>query len=115
MNDGMLKVTPITATQPQSSAKFSITATIDGFPIQVEVEGKADSLRAMIDRLKAIGAEPPQLAQAPTSAPIAVAASEKKAAPVCPEHHVAMRPSRKPGRHFCPKQNDDGSYCQHQA
>ena len=61
MNDGTLKVRPITAAQPQAHAKFSITASIDGFPITVEVEGKADALRGMIDRLKAIGAQPPQV------------------------------------------------------
>ena len=59
MNDGTLKVTPITAAQPQAVAKFSITATIDGFPVSIEVEGKASDLRAVVDRLKAIGAEPP--------------------------------------------------------
>jgi hypothetical protein len=108
MNDGTLKVTPITATQPQSSAKFSITATIDGFPIQVEVEGKADSLRAMIDRLKAIGAEPPQLAPARTE-------PAKKSAPLCPDHGTPMKPSRKPGTYFCPRQADEGGYCPHKA
>lgn len=30
-NDGTLKVTPITATQPQSYAKFIITVRIDGW------------------------------------------------------------------------------------
>jgi hypothetical protein len=60
MNSNPSNVTPITAAQPQASAKFSIACTIDGFPVSVEVEGKADNLRAMIDRLKAIGATPPQ-------------------------------------------------------
>jgi hypothetical protein len=57
-NDGTLKVTPITAAHPApASAKFTITASIDDFPVSIEVEGKADTLRAMIDRLKAIGAD----------------------------------------------------------
>jgi hypothetical protein len=110
MNDGTLKVTPITAAQPQAVAKFSITASIDGFPITVEVEGKADALRGMIDRLKAIGAQPPQVqtpAQASTPA--------KKTAPLCPDHGTPMKASRKPGTWFCPRQTDEGGYCPHKA
>jgi hypothetical protein len=112
MNDGTLKVTPITAAQPQSHAKFSITASIDGFPIQVEVEGKADALRGMIDRLKAIGAQPPQFAQASTPAQ---AGPTKKAAPICPDHRTPMKASRKPGSYFCPRRTDDGDYCPEKA
>jgi hypothetical protein len=112
MNDGTLKVTPITAAQPQAAAKFSITASIDGFPIQVEVEGKADALRGMIDRLKAIGAQPPQLAQASTPAQ---SEQPKKTAPLCPDHGTPMKASRKPGTWFCPRQADDGGYCPHKA
>jgi hypothetical protein len=110
MNDGTLKVTPITAAQPQAVAKFSITATIDGFPIQVEVEGKADSLRGMIDRLKAIGAEPP--------APASSTPEPAKAAgvPTCPIHGTKMKASRKPGSYFCPRQAEDGAgYCPEKA
>jgi hypothetical protein len=109
MNDGTLKVTPITAAQPQSLAKFSITASIDGFPIQVEVEGKADALRGMIDRLKAIGAQPPQFAQASTPAQ---SEPTKKAAPICPAHHSAMKEGRR--GFFCPKKVGDG-YCKETA
>jgi len=74
-------LTPITEKQPIQSARFIITAAIDGFPVQVEVEGKADSLRAMIDRLKAIGATPPaaQASTTPTE-------PTKKTAPICPSH-----------------------------
>lgn len=104
-------VTPITAAQPQAVAKFSITASIDGFPITVEVEGKADALRGMIDRLKAIGAEPPialQNLQSPEPTKAAGAAT-------CPIHNATMKPSQKPGTFFCPKKNEDGSYCKHKA
>jgi len=106
MNDGTLKVTPITAAQPQAVAKFSITASIDGFPITVEVEGKADALRGMIDRLKAIGATPPQRSHDVTAGPTT------DDAPVC-EYHGKMRR----GNHgwFCPKKIGDGSYCKSKA
>jgi hypothetical protein len=110
MNDGTLKVTPITAAQPQAHAKFSITATIDGFPVTVEVDGKADALRGMIDRLKAIGATPPQV-QTPAPEP-----TKSAGVPVCPVHGSKMKPSRKPGSFFCPRQAEDGSgYCPHKA
>ncbi len=105
MNDGTLKVTPITAAQPQAHATFTINVLIDGFPVQVSVEGKADALRGMIDRLKAIGATPP----APNLGnDNNVTISNIKDAPIC-EYHGAMRQ----GRHgwFCPRKMGDGSYC----
>jgi hypothetical protein len=105
-------VTPIESKQPApAGAKFTIMASIDGFPVSVEVEGKADVLRAMIDRLKAIGAEPPA---APASTP-AQPESTKKAAPICPDHGRPMKASQKPGAWFCPRRTDDGDYCPHKA
>lgn len=103
MNDGTLKVTPITAAQPQSHAKFSITATIDGFPVSIEVEGKASDLRAVVDRLKAIGAEPPSKSHDVTST---------KSAPLCPVHHSEMKSGRR--GFFCPKKVG-GDYCKETA
>jgi hypothetical protein len=106
MNDGTLKVTAIESKQPApTSAKFTIAATIDGFPITVEVDGKADILRAMIDRLKAVGAVPPQAAQSSTTAQPTTSSED---APVC-EFHGKM----KRGNYgwFCPKRMGDGSYC----
>src|SRR5262249_53925121 len=110
MNDGALKVKPITSAQPTPAAKFSIMASIDGFPITVEVEGKADNLRAMIDRLKAIGGRPPAAHDSTPSAE-----PTKKAAPICPDHGAPMKASRKPGKYFCPRRTDDGDYCPHKA
>jgi hypothetical protein len=85
-------------------AAFEIQAVIDGFPVNIRVEGKADALRAMIDRLKAIGAQPPA-AMHEANGP---AKTEK---PVCPIHHTPMKPSRKPGSFFCPKRDDSGDFC----
>lgn len=100
MNTNPSNVVNITDKQPApTDAKFTITVSIDGFPVTVEVEGKADSLRAMIDRLKAIGAEPPQ-SSTPAPEPA------KKAAPVCPVHRTPMKASKKPGSWFCPRQTD---------
>jgi hypothetical protein len=106
MND-TASVTPITAAQPQVGATFTINATIDGFPVQITVEGKADVLRGMIDRLKAIGATPPVENSLTMVNKISTAD-----APIC-EYHGAMRQ----GRHgwFCPKKMGDGSYCKSKA
>ena len=110
MNDGTLKVTPITAAQPQAVAKFSITASIDGFPVSIEVEGKADALRGMIDRLKAIGAEPPKGSHDVTLSPTKAAS-----VPLCPAHSTPMKESNhKPGTYYCPKKDGNG-YCKQKA
>ena len=100
-------VTQTTDKQPAQPAKFTITAAIDGFPVQVEVEGKAENLRAMIDRLKSIGAEPPQTVKPePTKA---------AGAPLCTVHNSPMKASRKLGSFFCPKRLADGDYCPEKA
>jgi hypothetical protein len=89
-------VTPITERQPAPSTKFTITALLEGFPVSIEVEGKADALRAKIDRLKAI-------------------------APLCPVHNTPMAPSTKrPGTYYCKSsvgQAEDGRtlYCTKKA
>jgi hypothetical protein len=111
-NPNPSNVTPIESKQPApAAARFTITAIVDGFPVEISVEGKADNLRAMIDRLKAIGAEPP-VAQASTPAQVE---QPKKGAPICPVHHTPMKASRKLGTWFCPRQADDGGYCPHKA
>jgi len=98
-------VTPITDKQPAPAAKFSITCTLDGFPIEIEAEGRADDLRALVARLKAIGATPPQTG----NSALPVSADD---APVC-EYHGKLRR----GNHgwFCPKKMGDGSYCKSKA
>jgi hypothetical protein len=103
--NGQSNVTPIESKQPQTTAKFSINASIDGFPITVEVEGKADALRAMIQRLKSIGAEPP-------AAQVSRPEPTKASAPTCPVHHSAMKEGRR--GFFCPKKVGDG-YCKETA
>lgn len=89
-------------------ARFTITATLDGFPVAIEAEGRADQLRALVDRLKAIGAEPPV-------APVAASEPAKQAAPTCPTHGTPMKASRKPGTFFCSKRLADGDYCPEKA
>jgi hypothetical protein len=89
-------------------ARFIINAEVEGFPVTVEVEGKADALKTMIERLKAIGATPPQ------SKPGAKSES-KSGAPICPIHNTQMKASRKPGAFYCAKKAEDGEYCRETA
>jgi hypothetical protein len=100
-------VTSITDKQPTPSARFTIICAVEGYPVQVECEGNADKLRAIIARLTAIGAVPPQVAQAEMK-PV-------KTPPLCPAHGTPMKPSRKPGSYFCPRRDDMGEYCPHKA
>jgi hypothetical protein len=106
--NGQLNVTPITDKQPQPACKFTITAMVSGFPVEISGEGRAGDLKLIIDRLLSIGAEPPQSSQPAIIAPT-------KAAPLCPAHGMPMKASRKPGSWFCPRQTDEGGYCPHKA
>lgn len=99
-------VANITDKQPAPAARFIVGAQIDGFPVQVEVEGKASDLRALVDRLKAIGAEPPQTIQQ---------VRQTSDIPRCPIHNAPMKPSRKPGKFYCAKKAEDGEYCREVA
>src|SRR5262245_28694941 len=89
------------------AAKFIIACQLDGFPVSVEVEGRADSLRAMIAKLQAIGAEPPSGTM--------TANTPSASAPVCPIHRTKMKPSRKPGKFYCAGKDEDGEYCKEVA
>lgn len=105
--NGQLNVTPITDKQPQPQCRFTINAVLRGFPIVIEGEGRAGDLKLIIDRLLDSGAEPPTAARPePTKA---------NGTPTCPIHNAVMKPSQKPGSFFCPKKNEDGSYCRHKA
>lgn len=105
-NSEAIKPAPIDA--PTKPARFIVAAEVEGFPVTVEVEGKADVLKAMIERLKVIGAVPP------ASRPGAETES-RSGAPVCPIHNTPMKPSRKPGKFYCARKADDGEYCREVA
>jgi hypothetical protein len=108
-------VSNISDKQPApATAKFTITAQVEGFPISIEIiDANADKLLAMINRLKAIGAEPPTAAKPePTKA---------ASAPLCPTHNTPMAPSTKRiGTYYCKSsvgQAEDGRtlYCTKKA
>lgn len=100
------QIQPVAAIKP---AHFTISVELDGFPVTVEADGKAENLRAIVDRLKAIGATPPaKAASAPASA-------KPAGVPVCPVHNAPMKASRKPGSYFCSKRTNDGDYCPEKA
>jgi len=108
MNPNPNNVTPIESKQPQPQAKFTITASLEGFPIVIEGEGRAGDLRIIVDRLKAIGAEPTKQSQ-----PVTVSVPTKPAgAPKCPIHNSPMKEGRR--GYFCPKKVGDG-YCKEVA
>jgi hypothetical protein len=98
---------PIEA-KPEASPRpviFKVMVTLEGFPVEVQMEGKADNLKALVERLKQIGAQPP--------APIVTQAAGASK-PVCPIHGTPMKASRKPGSFYCPRQTDEG-YCDQKA
>ena len=105
--NGQLNVTPITDKQPQPSCEFKVSVVLDGFPIEISGCGRADDLRALVARLKAIGATPPT---ASTPEP-----TKQSGIPTCPVHNSQMKPSQKPGAFFCPKKDESGAYCRHKA
>jgi len=107
MNPHSEAIKPVADAQTKP-ARFIIAAEMEGFPVTVEVEGRADSLKTMVDRLKAIGAVPP--ASRPGAKP-----ESKSGAPICPIHNTPMKASRKPGSFFCPRQMEDGRYCPEKA
>ena len=103
MNPNSEAIKPVTDAQAKP-ASFTIVCEVEGFPVTVEVEGKADSLKTMVERLKAIGAVPP--ASRPGAKP-----ESKSGAPICPVHNTPMKASRKPGKFYCARKADDGEYC----
>jgi hypothetical protein len=100
-------VSQITDKQTAPTCRFSIQATLDGYPIEIQGEGKAGDLKVIVERLRAIGAMPPQAVQPEPT--------KSNGAPLCPAHNTPMKASQKPGTYFCSKKNDDGSYCRHKA
>ena len=100
--NGQLNVAQITDKQPQPSCRFTIQATLKGFPIEISGEGRAGDLKLIIDRLLDSGAEPPQVAKPEPT--------KQNGVPVCPTHGKA-KPSKKPGSFYCPTTLPDGGYC----
>jgi hypothetical protein len=109
-NNGTLAVAPVTQIadkQPAPSCKFTIQATLRGFPIQIEGEGRAGDLKLIVERLLQAGAEPPTSAHPEPT--------KTAGAPLCPVHNSPMKPSRKPGKFYCAKKAEDGEYCRETA
>jgi hypothetical protein len=104
MNPNPNNVTPIESKQPQAQCRFTINATLRGFPITIEGEGRAGDLKVIVDRLFDLGVEPPTSAKPePTKA---------TGAPTCPVHGSKMKEGRR--SFFCPKKVGDG-YCKEVA
>lgn len=104
-NNGTLTVAPVTQITDKQTApacRFTIQATLRGFPITIEGEGRAGDLKLIVERLLQSGAEPPATQKPEPTKPGGV--------PACPEHGVS-KPSKKPGSYFCPTSLPDGGYC----
>jgi hypothetical protein len=108
MTENQSNVRQITEKQPAPAARFTITALVDGFPVSIEAEGKAGDLRALVAKLREIGAEPPSV-QTPAQP---AAAAKTASAPRCPVHNSPMKEGRR--GFFCPKKVGDG-YCKETA
>lgn len=104
-------VTKIEDHRPAPTATHVISYVLDGFQITSTIETSAP-IRQIVDRLKAIGAEPPNF-----KSPV----GELKSAPLCPTHSTPMAPStRRPGTYYCKSsvgQAEDGRtiYCTKKA
>lgn len=96
-----------TVTKP---SKHVVHSVLDGFPVTTTVYGKAEMLTGLIQKLKAIGAQPPAQPAVPTPAK-----AEADGPPICPIHHTPMKASAKPGGFFCSKKAKGGGYCDQTA
>lgn len=99
---------PTTLLPINKPAAFAISAELEGFPIVITLEGKAEALRAMVERLRALGATPPTVR-------VAAEVTDPPSPPQCPRHHVTMKQSRQPGQWYCTKKKRDGAYCEETA
>lgn len=100
-------VTQISEKQAERLAHFTIQATLGGFPITIEGDGRAGDLKVIIERPKLIGAEPPAIQASATTEP-----TKQAGPPLCPAHGTAMKEGRR--GHYCPKKVGDG-YCRETA
>jgi len=102
-------LTSVESKQTAPSCHFSITATLQGFPVTIKGEGRAGDLKIIIDRLLSIGAEPPTTARPEPTKPAG--------APTCPAHpgRKMKASTARPGTFYCTAKDDAGEYCRHKA
>lgn len=107
--------------QPRRDLAITITATVDGFPVEISFDGGIDQLPGIAKRLRELGAEP---ASTITPAVTTQAQPERKPAAkrvqpcylddgteVCPDHPKTELREGKWGK-YCPhKDRDTGDYC----
>jgi hypothetical protein len=59
MQNANASVVELKSAPVQPAAIFRVQMTLDGFPCELEFEGKADALKGIIERLKSVGAVQP--------------------------------------------------------
>ncbi|WP_110513178.1 hypothetical protein [Herpetosiphon llansteffanensis] len=106
-------------TQATIKVEHQIHFTLDGFPCTTSVAGAtADQLKVVIDRLKAIGAQPPTAH--PSQPTATVASTSAPAQRTCPIHGTALQlrqGTRRGGKPYkfwsCNHTDADGNWCDH--
>ncbi len=91
-------------TAPQNVAySFVVTVDLDGTrgPLTISA-GTVNDLRKAVRNLAAAGL-------------IVPAAASPSAPARCPTHGRELKPSKKPGVHFCPAQDASGTYCSYKT
>ena len=96
---------------PEAALKTTVHATLDGWPVDVEIEITPARLSAALARLAELGYTP--RAAAPDTGVRTALSGANQGPPCCPLHGTAKvkESERRPGTYFCAAKMGDGSYC----
>ncbi len=93
--------------QSQKEPTHKIIYNLMGFPVETTVEGKADTLKALLKRILEIGGTP-------AAVPATTSSPEKPNTPKCVQHKSPMKRGRKGW--YCPRRNENtGEFCEETA
>lgn len=95
---------------PRPMPTITISATFDGFPFTIAVQGKTDVIPDLIQRLQDIGATPPAVVAAGSTN-----GNASGGVPSCQYHGPMKESQHRPGTYYCSKKMGDGSYCKEKA
>ena len=110
MEDATKQTTTNVVKQP---TQHTIRYLLDGFPVETTCYGQFESLQGVINKLRAANAQPLVTGAGLTASAAKEKPEADKKPPKCPTHKIPMKPSKKRGQSwFCPKRDEDGSYCE---
>jgi hypothetical protein len=97
---------------PETALRTTVHATLDGWPVDIEIEITPARLGAALARLSELGYTP-RAAAAPAQHPTPVSGAPSAGPACCPLHGTAKvkESERRPGTYFCAAKMGDGSYC----